>query len=261
MAKFTNVNGHVLHFRFRSGNGGIPVVFANSLGTDFRIWDDVIARLPEGTSTLQYDKSGHGLSEKGAVTIFDHAADLSTLMDSLGLTRALVCGVSVGGMIAMALSAARPDLTAGLLLSNTGYKIGTSEMWADRISAVNELGLDAMADGVLDRWFSSEFRQKETVQIAGYRMMLSRTPVQGYACVCAAIRDADLAPEAASISCRTVCLAGSEDKATTPEVVAALADKITGAIYHVIDGVGHIPAIEAPDTVARLISEQMALLE
>ena len=260
MAKFTRINGRVLHFHFRSGNGRLPVVFANSLGTDFHIWDEVIERLPEDTTTLQYDKSGHGLSEEGAVTISDHAADLAALMDTLGLAQALVCGVSVGGMIALALSSARPDLTVGLFLSNTGYKIGTYEMWDDRIKAVNELGLEAMADDLLERWFSGYFWQKEAVQIEGYRMMLSRTPARGYASVCAAIRDVELANKIASINCRTFCLAGSEDKATPPEVVAALADKIPGATYHTIDGVGHIPAIEAPDTVAKHIRDQMALL-
>ncbi len=149
-------------------------------------------------------------------------------MDTLGLAQALVCGVSVGGMIALALSSARPDLTIGLFLSNTGHKIGTYEMWNDRIKAVNELGLEAMADDLLERWFSGYFWQNETVQIEGYRMMLSRTPGRGYASVCAAIRDVELANKIASINCRTFCLAGSEDKATPPEVVAALADKIQG---------------------------------
>lgn len=260
MAKFTCINGRVLHFLFRPGNGHLPIVFANSLGTDFRIWDEVIERLPEDATTLQYDKSGHGLSEEGAVTISDHAADLAALMDTLGLAQALVCGVSVGGMIALELSLARPDLTVGLFLSNTGYKIGTYEMWNDRIKAVNELGLEAMADDLLERWFSGNFWQNETVQIAGYRMMLSRTPAQGYASICAAIRDVELSNKIVSINCRTFCLAGSEDKATSPEVVAALADKIPGAMYHTIEGVGHIPAIEAPDTVAQHIREQMALL-
>ena len=260
MPRFARINGRTIHYAYRAGRAGRPVVFANSLGTDFRIWDDVRDLLPADTPTLVYDKSGHGLSEGGAATIADHAGDLAGLTDLLGISNALVCGVSVGGMIAQKLSTDRPDLTAGLVLCNTGYKIGTPDVWAERIEAVQNHGLDHIADGVMERWFSAGFRKREADQVAGYRTMLKRTPAKGYAAVCAAIHHADLYAEAGLISCPTICIAGSEDLATPPDVVAALADSISGAALHLFKDVGHIPSIEAPEEIANLIRQQIATL-
>lgn len=260
MPDFIPLNGRLLHYRFRTGDGAVPVVFANSLGTDFRIWDTVIAQLSSDTPVLQVDKSGHGLSEGGAASIQDHADDLIALMDRLNISASLVCGVSVGGMIAQALAASRPDLAAGLVLCNTGYRIGTADAWDERIATVKTDGLAAMADGILERWFSERFRQNMADTTLGYRMMLSRTPTDGYAAICAAIRDADLERQAATISCPTLCVAGSEDQATPPEVVQALSDCIQGSDFQLIEGVGHIPSIEAPDRLSTLLRQRLEMI-
>ena len=257
MPDFLRVNGRLLHYRYEAGQSPRAVVFANSLGTDFRMWDGVVERLPKDVPTLRYDKSGHGLSESGAQTIADHAADLAGLMDGLGLRQALVCGVSVGGMIAQRLAATRPELAAGLILSNTGYKIGTVDSWNDRIAMVEDSGLAKIADAVLERWFSQGFRHSQPDLVGGYRMMLSRTPALGYAAVCAAIRDADLAAQTTEIECPVLCIAGGADQATPPDVVRSLADKISGARYHLINEVGHIPSIEAPEEMAALVRQEL----
>jgi len=97
MPEFLKANGRVHHVWLRPGSASTAVVFANSLGTDFRIWDDVIDRLPNDVPVLTYDKSGHGLSEAGTSTIAGFAADLAAIMDAHSLKGALVCGVSVGG--------------------------------------------------------------------------------------------------------------------------------------------------------------------
>ncbi len=262
MPEFLRARGRVHHVRFRpgSGNGARAVIFANSLGTDFRIWDDVIAAMPSDMPILCFDKSGHGLSEAGAVTITDFALDLAALMDSLDLSDALVCGVSVGGMIAQALSVQRPDLVAGLVLCNTSYRIGTREFWADRIGAVTDQGLDHMADGILERWFAERFRNAYPDKMAGYRAMLSRTPLAGYVHVCSAILEADLFEDTKRISCPTICVAGSDDLTTPPEIVAALTAEIEGAAYTCLDGVGHLPCIEAPDRLAGLLRSRIEAL-
>lgn len=260
MPTFLKSNGRLLHYRHQRGTGGPVIVFANSLGTDLRLWDDVIDHLPKDVGILAYDKSGHGLSEPGAESIEDHAADMAALMDGLGIAEALVCGVSVGGMIAQALAAQRGDLVAGLALCNTGHRIGTEETWGERIAALDRYGLEPMTGGILERWFSQRFRDEAPGIVAGYRMMLARTPLVGYRAVCAAIRDADLAATTAGLSCPTLCVSGSEDQATPPAVVEALAALIPGAQYLCYDGVGHLPCIEAPSRLARDILTHRATL-
>ncbi|MCT8162137.1 3-oxoadipate enol-lactonase [Pseudoruegeria sp. SHC-113] len=259
MPAFLDTGTRVLHYALSPGTDAArPIVFANSLGTDFRIWDGVLARLPDGTPTLRYDKSGHGLSQLGAVSIADHAVDLAALMDALGLRDALICGVSVGGLIAQQLAATRPDLVTGLLLSNTGFKIGDDATWNARIATLDKGGLGPMADAILERWFSPDFHTTRAAELEGYRAMLTRTPQAGYRATCEAIRDVDLGASTAQLTCPALCLAGGSDLATPPEVVQALAARLPGAQYHCLKGIGHLPCIEAPEAVARLLTDLSA---
>ncbi len=255
---FANPNGAVLHFIRRPGAAGRrPVVFANSLGTDLRIWQGMVTRLDPETPLLMYDKRGHGLSDLGPVDMAGLAADLAGLMDLCGLRDALVCGVSVGGMIAQQLAQHRPELVAGLILSNTGHRIGDAASWNARIDTVTRDGIAAIATPILERWLSPGYRTAKPEMLAGWRNMLVRTPAAGYAATCAAIRDADLTDAAHAIAAPTLCLAGSADGATPPALVQELAALIPGAEYRCLDGIGHLPCIEAPDAVAGLIRQML----
>ncbi|WP_095589481.1 3-oxoadipate enol-lactonase [Actibacterium ureilyticum] len=257
--EFVRIGQRVLHVAFRPGRAGArPVVFANSLGTDLRIWDGVIARLPAELPVLCMDKSGHGLSDTGASSIADHAADMAGVMDHCGLSGALFCGVSMGGQIGQHMAAHRPDLIAGLILSNTAARIGTPEMWDTRIAALEQGGIAPMADAVLERWFSPGFLSGQPAAVAGYRNMLVRTPLGGYVAACRAVRDADLTESTRALQLPVACIAGSADQATPTDVVGGLADLIDGAQFSEIAGVGHLPSIEAPEKVAEIL---MALYE
>lgn len=260
MPRFLEIYGRLHHYHLRQGGGDRAIVFVNSLGTDLRIWDEVIDRLPQNIPTLTYDKSGHGLSAGGVFSIDAFAADLVGLLEAVGIQDALVCGVSVGGLIAQALASTRPDLVAGLVLCNTGYRIGTSEAWAERIAMLGKDGIEAMADGILERWFAPGFHEAYPETVAGYRLMLVRTPATGYGAVCAAIRDADLEGRANSITCPTLCIAGSDDLATPPDVVEALASAIPGAQCELYTSVGHLPCIEVPDMLAGDIFKHLGTL-
>ncbi len=256
---FVTLNSVTLHYRYRPG-AGVPVVFLNSLGTDLRIWDAVIARLGADVPLLCLDKRGHGLSDDAPVTMSLLVEDVSALMNHLGLRHAVICGVSVGGMIAQGLAAAWPDLVAGLVLCCTGTRIGDAEGWNARIETVRRDGIAVMAEAILERWFSTRFRRTQTAALAGYRNMLTRTPAAGYAGVCAAIRDTDFTEQSARLSLPTRCLAGAEDLATPPDLVAALAETIPGASIEILDGCGHLPCIETPEVVARSIRDMREAL-
>ena len=121
------IDGRHIHYR-REGNAAAPlVVFANSLGTDLRIWDAVLDRLGDSVQSICYDKRGHGLSDAppAPYTLDNHIDDLAGLLDHLRVQRAILCGVSVGGMIALGLAARRPVITRGLILCDTAHKIGS----------------------------------------------------------------------------------------------------------------------------------------
>jgi 3-oxoadipate enol-lactonase len=246
-----SIHGHVLHYRLEGDGSGPVVAFSNSLGTDYRVWDPLLPYLPEGWRLLRYDTAGHGLSEHpGDHGIEDHAGDLLGLLDALSIDKAVIVGLSVGGMIAQALAARAPQRVAVLVLSNTAPKIGNDEVWNQRISGVETDGIAALSEGVLERWFSQRFREERPEELALWRAMLTRTPVESYIALCKAIRDADLTAATAKLDVPTLCIGGSVDGSTPPETVKAMAESIAGARYAEIDGAGHLPGVEAPEATA-----------
>lgn len=248
--KFARVNAVSLHYRVHGDLNARPVlVFINSLGTDFRIWDDVVAGLTSHFAIVTYDKRGHGLSDVGTTPyrIEDHAADLAGLLDHLGVAKAIVCGLSVGGLIANALWVMRPDLVQALIFSNTAHRIGTVQAWNERIGLIEREGLSALLDGTMEKWFTGKFRTPENPLYAGMRTMLVRQSLAGYSATCAGIRDADYTATAPTISVPTLCIAADQDGSTPPDVVRGLADIVPGSVFETIADAGHIPCVEKPD--------------
>ena len=252
---FRALNGVVLHLQDLGPADRPALVFANSLGTDFRIWNDVVAGLADAFRIVLYDKRGHGLSELGdsPYAIADHVGDLAALLDDLAIEGAVICGLSVGGLIAQGLYASRPELVSGLVLCDTAHKIGTAELWNGRIAAIEEGGIASIAEPILERWFSKALRENDPVALAGWRAMLTRTPAAGYLGTAVAIRDADFTEQAKQIAVPTLCVVGAEDGATPPELMRQTADLIPGAGYEVIAGAGHLPCIEQPQVLTELI--------
>jgi 3-oxoadipate enol-lactonase len=247
----------VVHYRHRpAAPGARTVVFINSLGTDFRIWDGVIGALHADLGVVVYDKRGHGLSGIGSTpyTIADHAGDLVRLLETLGVSDAIVCGLSVGGQIAQQLYFDRPDLVAGLVLCDTAAKIGDPDFWHRRIEAISRNGIASVTDGIMERWFSAGFRQSGGPEYDIARAMFERQPVEGYLATCAAIADFDRRADTASIAVPVSVLVGAEDGATPPDLVAEFARQIAGSQFQIIEGAGHLPCIEAPLPVAAAIA-------
>lgn len=245
--------GH-LHLRVTGPGAGPPVLLLHSLGADLRLWDAVADRLPR-LRLVALDAPGHGLSATppGDWDARDHAADAVAAMDALGLARAAVAGCSLGGLVAQALALDHPGRVAGLLLSNTAARLGSPELWRDRARAVEAGGMAAVAEAVLARWFPPAFRASDDAR--PWEAMLRRTDPRGYALACGALARGDLTAEVPRIAAPVTMLGGSEDVATPPELVAATAARIPGARLEVIEGAGHLPALDAPDRVARALSD------
>jgi 3-oxoadipate enol-lactonase len=249
------VAGSALHVAESGPEDGPALVFSNSLGTDFRIWDPLLAYLPAGLRIIRYDKRGHGLSDCPPLPwgMGDHVADLAGVLDALAVRDAVVCGLSVGGMIAQGLAAERPDLVQALVLCDTGARIGNPEMWDNRIAAVEQGGIESLADAILERWFSRRFRAGEPA-LSLWRNMLIRTPAAGYIGTSMAIRNADLIESTSRLRLPCLAVCGSEDGATPPDLVRETASLIPGSRFELIRGAGHLPCIEQPGELGRLIT-------
>lgn len=261
---FVDIDGLSLHCDFRpAGRSDAPtVVFINSLGTDFRIWDAVSAALQGEVPHLVYDKRGHGLSDTGpgGRSMDDHVDDLIGLTDHFGLGRTVLCGLSVGGLVAQRFYARHPAAVAGLMLFDTAHRIGTDESWNQRIAKVEHDGIGSIADGLMKVWFTPAFHREHGAELAGCRNMLSRQPVDGYAAICMALRDADYTEAAKRIAVPTLCAVGDQDGSTSPALVKSLAELVSGARFEVIRDAAHIVCIEQPEATVTLIRDFLASL-
>lgn len=246
-----------LHYRIDGPEDGTPVVFANSLGTDMRLWDPILPMLPPGLRILRYDKRGHGLSScpAGPYGMGALVGDVEKLMDRLGFKDAFFVGLSIGGMIAQGLAVKRLDLVRSMVLSNTGAKIGTKEMWSERIAAVETGGIEVLADAVMERWFAADFLAHPDLEL--WRNMLSRQPDVGYAGCSAAISGTDFFATTATLRLPTLGIAGSEDGSTPPDLVRETVDLIPGSQFHLIRRAGHLPCVEKPQEYAQVITDFM----
>ncbi|MEX0368314.1 MAG: 3-oxoadipate enol-lactonase [Ruegeria sp.] len=244
-----------LHYRIDGDPAGAPIVFANSLGTDLRLWDAVLPHLPEGLKLIRYDKRGHGLSSapSGPYSMGALVRDAEALLDMLGVRDCVFVGLSIGGMIAQGLAVKRLDLIRAMVLSNTAAKIGTPAMWDDRIAAVRAGGIEALADSIMERWFSKAFRA--TPDLSLWRNMLTRQPAEGYVGCSAAISGTDFYTPTSGLRLPTLGIAGSEDGSTPPDLVRETIDLIPGSQFRLIRKSGHLPCVEQPEEYAAILSQ------
>ena len=245
----------VVHYRDSGRRDAPAIVFVNSLGTDLRIWQGVVERLEGDYRCVTYDKRGHGLSSvpPAPYSIAAMSNDLLQLAEKLGIERFALVGVSIGGMIGLRFALDHPARLSALVLCDTAAKIGDAATWNSRIETVRQSGLEAMADAILLRWFPVAIRHGRDAEMEGWRNLLLRTPVEGYAGACAALRDADLTDEVGRIASPTLVVVGAEDASTPVDLVRATADRIACAGFEIIERAGHIPSIDQPSVLARLI--------
>ncbi|MEY8837650.1 3-oxoadipate enol-lactonase [Cribrihabitans sp. XS_ASV171] len=243
-----------LHYRVDGDPEGAPVVFANSLGTDLRLWDAVLPLLPDGLRFIRYDKRGHGLSSlpRAPYSMGSLVRDVEALLDHLQVRDCVFVGLSIGGMIAQGLAVKRLDLVRAVVLSNTGAKIGTTAMWEERIAAVQDHGIEPMADGIMERWFSKGFRATPELEL--WRNMLVRQPAEGYAGCSAAISGTDFYTPTSGLRLPALGIAGSEDGSTPPDLVRETVELIPGSRFHLIRKAGHLPCVEQPEEYAEVLT-------
>jgi 3-oxoadipate enol-lactonase len=251
-------NDAAIHFRTNAlQDGRQTLVFVNSLGSDFRIWDAVAESLDSNFNLVLHDKRGHGLSDLGqsAHRIETYADDLAALIAHLKLSSVIAVGLSVGGLIAQALYHAKPELVRALVISNSAAKLGTVESWTARIDAVQSKGLVSIADAIMERWFSKHYRSAHANEVSIYRNMLVRTQADAYVACCEALRDADFLAQTSAIKAPTLCIAGEEDGSAPPDVVQDTANCIAGSQFEMMVGVGHLPCIENPRAYVKLLRD------
>jgi 3-oxoadipate enol-lactonase len=248
MNSFVTHDGARLAFRVDGREGAPPLVFINSLGADMRMWGMQGAVLGQCFRIVRYDARGHGKSDvpEGPYTIEQLGQDALALLDHLGIERAHVCGLSLGGMTALWLAAMHPERVGRAVFASTAARIGSVESWQARIDAVQAGGMAAVRDMVLARFLSPHFREHCPDETRAIGDMLEETDPTGYIGACAALRDADLRPIVGSIRAPSLIIAGALDEATPPAQSRELHAAIAGSALVTLPA-GHLSNIEQPE--------------
>ncbi|MFD1157262.1 3-oxoadipate enol-lactonase [Roseovarius aestuarii] len=233
---------------------GAPLVFANSLGTDLRLWDKVVPLLPKGLRIVRYDMRGHGGSDcpPAPYSMDQLVRDAEMLLDHLNIRDSVFVGLSIGGLVAQGLAVKRLDQVRALVLSNTAAKIGQPAMWADRIEAARAGGIEALADATMDRWFTRAFRASE--ELVFWRNMMTAQKPEGFIGCMHAISGTDFYTPTSGLRLPALGIAGSDDGSTPPDLVRETAQLIPGSDFQLIRSAGHLPCVDQPAEYARVLN-------
>ena len=247
-----------LHHLLEGPEDAPVVVMANSLGTTLRMWDDQAPKLSSSFRLLRYDHRGHGDSPVpfGPYTIGDLGGDVLALLDRLGIERASFCGLSLGGMVGMWLASEAPERLERLVVCCTSVRFA-AKVYDARAQTVRTEGVDAVADRVLERWFTPGFRANHHETIEWASRMLRSTSAEGYAGCCEAIRDADLRSRLGEIQAPTLVIAGADDLAAPVDQAELISESVSGARLVVIPHAAHLANIEQPEAVTGAVLKHL----
>ncbi len=250
-------NGDVrTHYEWSGSDEGEVLVFANSLGSDLHMWDKVLPSLGNRYRILRYDMRGHGKSSipPGLYTTAQLGSDLLSLLDHLALGRVNLCGLSLGGLVAMWVGIHAPQRVNRMILANTAASFGPPEAWDQRIAYVQSSGMEAMALASLDRWFTPAYREQHPEEMQAVCRMISATNAVGYTGCCGALRDADVRREIAAIEAPCLVIVGAHDLATPPSEGQALESALKNSSLVELNA-AHLSAWETPGEFAGAVLE------
>jgi 3-oxoadipate enol-lactonase len=255
MAEATTSDGIRIHYEIEGRADGPPLLFSNSLGTNLKMWDGQVSEaVGMGFRVIRYDQRGHGKSgtPAGPYTLERLGRDVIDLLDALDLEKVALCGLSMGGMTGIWLALNHPRRFSRMALCNTAVFMPPREMWEGRITAVLEGGVQAVAETVIERWFTQGFRTDAPAEVDRIRQMLLSTDPVGYVGCSAAIRDMDLRDFLGTIETPVLVVVGTHDPATPPERGQYIVERVPGAQKVALDA-AHLSNVERLDEFNRVV--------
>ena len=207
------------------------LLLINSIGSTRDMWARQMPAFTTLYRVIRYDARGHGQSSvpRGPYTLDQLGQDAMAILDDAGASTADVCGLSLGGITALWLGLNAANRVRGLVLANTAARIGTVEMWTERIALVHQKGMSAVADLAMERWFTPGFRERDPDTVRVFRSMVENCPSDGYLGCCAALRDADLRDRVSGLGASLLLIASSADAATPPAGLEFIHERVKGA--------------------------------
>ncbi|MBC7381263.1 MAG: alpha/beta fold hydrolase [Burkholderiaceae bacterium] len=245
----------------KQGKGPI-LVLSHALGSDLGMWDEVATALQSRYTVLRYDHRGHGKSEvvPGPYTIAGLAEDAAALIARQARQPVHFVGISMGGIVAQALAVRYPQWIRSVVVADAASHADdkTRARWQERIRLVEEGGIEAVADYVMARYFTPEFRADTEnggkARVAATRARLVATDPAAYVASCQALANMDFRTSNGLIHCPSLVVCGLRDEYTPPALSRAMAIGISGAQLRMLD-TAHLSAVEQPLSFAKLVSD------
>jgi 3-oxoadipate enol-lactonase len=253
------VNGVNLAVEVRGD--GPAVLFVHGYPLDRTLWQHPLGALT-GFKRIAPDLRGFGLSDAPDLgySMATYADDLAALLDTLHVDTVVMCGLSMGGYIALEFARRYRSRLRGLVLMDTRAEADPPEARKARESAMlmaRERGAAAIAQHMLPNLFAPGAAQTMPQAVERVRLMMEASPVKGIVGALAAMRDrVDSVPTLATLEgLPTLIVVGDQDQVTPPAVSRAMAGAIPGAVLNIIPGAGHLPPIEQPLATTRVLTE------
>lgn len=260
--------GYDCHYLFEDFGKNSTLMLGNSLGCDFRMWDDNIPFLSAHYNILRFDKRGHGGSSytqnEDDLSIADLAEDVLNLIDYLNKKELdyfplsgqnlVFCGLSISGLIGQWLGIYHPERFSKLILCSTAAKIGTKESWQQRVDTVRSGGIETISQDTLKRWLTQAFTDEFPEKARQVLNTLENTHPKAYIAFCKAIAAADFRAQAAGIKLPTLIVSADMDKVTTHEDAAFLNTRIPNSEHRTLNAL-HLCNIEFPQKFSKLITD------
>ncbi|MEO1638544.1 MAG: alpha/beta fold hydrolase [Pseudomonadota bacterium] len=253
MAEVFMRDGAGLHVTVSGPVDAPALVLGPKLGTSLELWDDLVAQVPDGLRVIRYDLRGHGLSDvtAGPYSMGQLIGDAETICEAYSIADAVFLGAAEGGLIALGLAVKRPDLVRALILSGAAPKIDHPQAWHAQAETVETRGMAQVTDTSLNRMFGKDFYG--SLAMAKWVNMMMTTEPEGYAAACRAFAGADMITPMSGLRIPTLGIAGTEDQKVPPDMVKEGVDLVPGSQFQLMKGIGHLPALEAPEEFAQII--------
>ncbi|MDB5953259.1 MAG: 3-oxoadipate enol-lactonase [Massilia sp.] len=252
----TSFDGAQLYCRI-DGNPAKPtILFANSLCCTVQMWDAQVEQLSQDYHLVRYDYRGHGRSPAtgNACTLEMLARDALAILDALGIDQVNYVGLSLGGLIGMHLAVHYPARLKRIVLSNTSPHMPSAEKWNERMRQATEAGMDGIALNSFQRWTTPQFQAHHPDIFQALVQQARAIPPQGYANLCAALRDADMRVQLGRIDKPTLVI-GSTADVSPLDKTSHWSGAIASAKLHIIEDAGHLSNLDQPSAFTKKISD------
>ncbi|WP_179997343.1 3-oxoadipate enol-lactonase [Acinetobacter sp. YH16050] len=255
MPTFTSNDAQINYQTF--GDATKPaLIFSNSLGTNFKMWQAQIDFFQQDFFVICYDTRGHGASSapQGPYSIDQLGQDVVNLLDHLNVEKAAFCGISMGGLTGQWLAIHRPERFNQVVVCNTAAKIGQEQAWNDRAALVREQGLQPIASTAASRWFTEPFIQSNATVVNNLQNDLAAGSAEGYASCCEALAKADVREQLKDITVPVLVVAGQQDPVTTVADGQFMVERITNSQLFEINA-SHISNVELPNEFNQAVKQ------